>query len=399
MSVSERFSELPEYPFARLRALLGNDRPGGTAVDMSVGEPRHPFPVQILDAIRDGSRGFGRYPPGHGSPELLRAVSRWMTRRYGVEVDPATQLISLSGTREGLFIACLALCPLRKNGQLPVVLIPNPFYQVYAAGAAASNAEAVYVSATRATGFLPDYWSIPEEVLARTSIAYLCSPSNPQGSVADKDYLVRLIRLAERHDFQILADECYSEIYRDLPPPGAMQVAAEIGADMERVVVFHSLSKRSNLPGLRSGFMAGGPETISRVKFLRSYSGASLPSPIQAASAWAWQDEDHVERNRDLYRDKFGIVESILGDVPGYETPEAGFFIWFDTGSGEAFAARLWSERGVRVLPGAYLGRKANEVNPGSNYIRAAIVAGSEELRTGLLGIRSLANQLGAGSA
>ncbi|MCW8842001.1 MAG: aminotransferase class I/II-fold pyridoxal phosphate-dependent enzyme, partial [Rhodobacteraceae bacterium] len=254
----ERFSNLPAYAFPRLRALLDPHQPGGDVVHMTIGEPKHAFPAWVMDVIADHAEGFNRYPPNDGTPELLGAISGWIARRYGVEVG-ADRIMALNGTREGLYNAMMALCPETKNGAKPKVLVPNPFYQVYAVAAISVGAEPVFVNAEAATGFLPDYTALAPELLDRVAVAYICSPANPQGAVADRAYWRDLIALAEKHDFRIFADECYSEIYRGAAPVGALEVAQEMGADPERVVIFHSLSKRSNLPGLRSGFVAGGP--------------------------------------------------------------------------------------------------------------------------------------------
>ncbi|MBN9886838.1 aminotransferase class I/II-fold pyridoxal phosphate-dependent enzyme [Salipiger abyssi] len=384
----ERFSNLPPYAFPRLRALLDAHAPGGPVTHMSIGEPKHAFPAWVGEVLAANVSEFAKYPPNDGTPELRSAISGWIARRYGVTVDPDTQVMPLNGTREGLYNAAMALCPETKSGRQPTVLIPNPFYQVYAVATVSVNAEPVFVNATKETGHLPDYESLPAEVLDRAALAYVCSPANPQGAVADRDYWERLIALAEKHDFQILADECYSEIYRDTPPLGALQVAREMGADPERVVIFHSLSKRSNLPGLRSGFVAGGPESLARIKLLRSYAGAPLPLPIQRVSGKVWADEAHVVENRALYAEKFAMADRIFGNVPGYEPPQAGFFLWLPVEDGEAAALKLWQETGVRVLPGAYLSRETAEGNPGKGYIRVALVAPKDETEQGLTRIR-----------
>ena len=389
MMFPERFSNLPDYAFPRLRKLLDAYPAGGSVIHMSIGEPRHAFPAWVGDEIAGALDGFGRYPPNDGTPELQTAIARWIARRYDVTVAADRQVLPLNGTREGLFNACLALCPETKGGKKPVVLMPNPFYQVYAVAALAVGAEPVYVAATEATGDLPDYASLPAEVLDRTAIAYVCSPANPQGAVADAAWWDALLALAERHDFRILADECYSELYRDTPPPGALEAVARTGADPERVVVFHSLSKRSNLPGLRAGFAAGGPDSIAAMKQLRNYAGAPLPLPLQAVATRAWNDETHVEENRALYRAKYAMADEILGDVPGYRAPQAGFFLWLPVDDGEAAALKLWRETGVRVLPGAYLARQVDGVTPGADRLRVAMVAEQQEMRDGLLRLRS----------
>ncbi|MCH2096227.1 MAG: aminotransferase class I/II-fold pyridoxal phosphate-dependent enzyme [Rhodobacteraceae bacterium] len=381
----ERFANLPAYAFPRLRALLDVHEPGGPIVHMTIGEPKHALPAWITEVITREAAGFGKYPPNDGSPELRGAIADWLGRRYDLDIDPDTQVMALNGTREGLYNAAMALCPESKAGKRPVILTPNPFYQVYMIAAISVGAEPIFVPATAQTGHLPDYASLPGDVLDRTAMAYICSPANPQGAVADRAYWERLIALAEHHDFRILADECYSEIYRNTPPPGALQIAKEMGAHPERVVIFHSLSKRSNLPGLRSGFVAGGPESLRRIKQLRAYSGAPLPLPLQQAAATVWADETHVEENRRLYREKFDLADQIFADTPGYAAPEAGFFLWLPVPDGETAALKLWRETGVRVLPGAYLSRDTEGENPGAGYIRVAMVAPKDEMQRGLI--------------
>ena len=388
MTFPERFTGLPPYAFPRLRALLDSHPPGGEVVAMSIGEPRHPFPDFVGPILAGHLAEFGRYPPNDGSEALLAAISGWLGRRYGVDFGPE-RIMALNGTREGLFNAVLALCPERTaRGDRPAILVPNPFYGVYAAGAAAVGAEPVFVPCDASTGHLPDYAALPAEVLDRVEIAWVCSPSNPQGRVADRGWWRDMLALAERHDFRVLADECYSEIWRDAPPPGALEVAAEVGADPERVLAFHSLSKRSNLPGLRSGFVAGGPETLRHLRQLRAYAGAPLPTPLQAVAAAAWADEAHVEANRALYARKYAIVDELFAGIDGCAAPEAGFFLWLPVADGEAAALRLWRETGVRVLPGAYLARDVDGANPGAGYIRVALVAPEDEMRRGLVALR-----------
>jgi N-succinyldiaminopimelate aminotransferase len=391
MAFPERFSNLPEYAFPRLRRLLDAHIPGGEPIVMTIGEPRHPMPDFVAEVLAAHVGEFAHYPPNDGTPELLAAISGWLGRRYAVDI-PADRIMALNGTREGLFNACLALCPESKGGKRPVVLMPNPFYQVYAAAVLSVGAEPVYVPATAATGFLPDYAGLPAETLNRVALAYLCSPANPQGAVASRDYLNTVVRLGEKHGFTLLADECYSEIWRDAPPTGALEVAAELGTDPERVAVFHSLSKRSNLPGLRSGFVAGGPEGIRRFRQLRSYGGAPLPLPVQRVSERAWADEAHVEANRALYHEKFRVADQVFAGIQGYKAPEGGFFLWLPVpetmGNGEAAALKLWRESGVRVLPGAYLARDVGGQNPGDDYIRVALVAQKDEMQRGLSRLR-----------
>jgi N-succinyldiaminopimelate aminotransferase len=391
MAFPERFSNLPDYAFPRLRKLLDPHPPGGAPLAMSIGEPRHPMPEFVAQILADSLGDFAVYPPNDGTPELLDTISGWLATRYGVEVTP-NRLMVLNGTREGLFNAALALSPETKRGKRPAVLMPNPFYQVYAVAALAVNAEPIYVPATAATGFLPDYAALPPALLDRVTIAYLCSPANPQGAVAGRDYWKTLLRLAEKHDFRIFADECYAEIWRAAPPPGVLEVKAEIAADPERVFAFHSLSKRSNLPGLRSGFVAGGPQGIAAIRQLRAFAGAPLPLPLQRVSQAAWADEAHVEANRALYQEKFRAAERIFAGIQGFQVPEGGFFLWLPVpegvGDGEAAALKLWRETGVRVLPGTYLSREVAGENPGKNYIRVAMVAPMNQMQPGLTALR-----------
>ena len=387
MQYPERFSDLPPYAFPRLRALLDAHAPGAEPLSMSIGEPRHPAPEWIGPVIAGAAAEFGKYPPNDGSPELLAAVADWVDRRYGVRLGPDC-FMALNGTREGLYNAAMALAPETKAGGRPVMLLPNPFYQVYAVAALAVGAEPVLVPATAASGFLPDYAALPRAILDRATVAWVCSPSNPQGAVADDAYWSGLIALAEAHDFRIFADECYAEIYRGAPPPGILAAAASAGTDPERVVAFHSLSKRSSVPGLRSGFVASGPENMARIRRLRAYSGAPLPLPLQHAATRLWQDETHVDANRRLYAAKFDLADRIFAGVPGVTTPPGGFFLWLPVEDGEAAALTLWREAGIRVLPGAYLGREVDGVNPGQGYIRVALVAPVDETERGLTAIR-----------
>ena len=387
MAFPERFSNLPDYAFPRLRKLLDAHAPGGTPIAMTIGEPRHPMPDFVAGILAANLSGFGTYPPNDGTPELLTAISKWIARRYGTTVAE-NRLMALNGTREGLFNAALAIAPEQKNGQTPAVLMPNPFYQVYAVAAVTTGAEPVFVPATAATGFLPDYASLPADVLDRVTIAYLCSPANPQGSVASRDYWKDLLALAEKHDFVVFADECYSEIWRRDAPVGILQVAEETNTNPERVFAFHSLSKRSNLPGLRSGFVAGGPLGIAHIRKLRAFAGAPLPLPIQRVSEAAWADEAHVQASRKLYQEKFRIADQVFAGLQGFQVPEGGFFLWLPVEDGEAAAVKLWRETGVRVLPGAYLSRDVAGDNPGKSYIRVALVAPKEEMQHGLIQLR-----------
>ena len=389
MNFPERFENLPLYAFSRLRELLEGVQPGGHEISMTIGEPRHSFPEWVTDIIVENAQGFNDYPANEGIPELKKEIVNWVQRRYSVSLDPQKNILALNGTREGLYNSLIALCPEKKNGSRPIVLIPNPFYQVYMASSLTVNAEPYFVEATPENNHLPDFSAVPRDILRRTTGVYLCSPSNPQGGVATSEYWVELLKLAERYDFKIFADECYSEIYRNQVPTGALEALNTISADPERLVVFHSLSKRSNLPGLRSGFLATGPENLKRLSQLKSYGGAPLPKPLQHAAAAVWGDEEHVKENRKLYTAKYKLADDILSGLEGYASPEAGFFLWIKVQDSEKTTVDLWRETGVRVLPGAYLAQEKNGRNPGQNFIRVALVAPQKITEEALIKMRA----------
>lgn len=381
--LNPRLDDLKDYPFQRLRALLdGLDPPAGvTPIDLTLGEPRHPYPAFVSEILAANQADYGRYPPLAGTAEFRDAVAGWLNRRYRLPdgmLDANRHIVPLNGTREGLYMIAQVAVPPEKDGRRPAVLIPNPFYHCYVGAAVTAGAEPILLPTTADTGFLPDYASVGAETLRRTAMIYLCSPANPQGAVADAAYLADLIALCRRHDILLLVDECYAEIYYDTPPPGALEVCAGQGGDMTNVLVFHSLSKRSNLPGLRSGFAAGDAGVAERFLRLRSYGGATSPLPVLAAAAAAWRDEDHVEKNRALYRAKFDIAIQKLSNRYGFRKPAGGFFLWLDVGDGEAAARTLWTEAGVRALPGAYLGRSPHGTATGAANVAAAAV--SDEL-------------------
>lgn len=386
---------LPENAFPRLAALIAGIQPGGgniAPILMSLGEPQHPIPGFIGEILNARLAEYGKYPPIQGSDAFRAAVAGWLNRRYALTRHPVGaegQILPLNGTREGLFSVAFVVTPPQKNGHRPAVIMPNPFYQCYAGAALAAGAEPVYLDATRANGFLPDLGALGPELLSRTSLFYLCSPANPQGSVADMAYLKRLIQLARTHDFVLALDECYAEIYNQSPPPGGLQAASELAADdaadpFANVLVFHSLSKRSNLPGLRSGFVAGDARVIARFRNFRAYIGPTNPLPADAAATAAWSDEAHVHKNRALYAQKFDAADEILAGRFGYTRPAGGFFLWLDVGDGEAAVLKLWREAGVKVLPGKYLARGT----AGDPYIRVALVGPLDETIEGLRRIR-----------
>ena len=388
MDYPERFENLPLYAFSRLRELLDGVKPGDREISMTIGEPTHSFPEWVTDIIVQNAKGFNDYPANEGIPELKKQIVDWLQRRYSVSLDPQKNILALNGTREGLYNSLIALCPERKNNSQPIILIPNPFYQVYMASSLTVNAEPYFVEAEPQNNHLPDFSAVPKDILRRTAGVYLCSPSNPQGAVATSEYWVELLNLAEQYDFTIFADECYSEIYREQAPPGALEALNKITANPERLVIFHSLSKRSNLPGLRSGFLATGPENLKRLTQLKSYGGAPLPKPLQYAAAAVWSDEEHVKVNRKLYAAKYKLADDILSGLEGYSSPEAGFFLWIKVQDSEKTTLDLWRETGVRVLPGAYLAQEKNGQNPGQYFIRVALVAQQKIIAEALTKIR-----------
>jgi len=370
-----RLAALPQGSFAQLASLLDAIPPGANPISLAVGDPRGTVPGFVREAIAEHEGRFGEYPPVNATPEWRQAAAGWLQRRFGAELDPEVQVLPLNGTREGLFLAPFILTPEQKAGGRPVILLPNPFYQCYAAAIYAAGAEPVYVPSLAANGFLPDFASLPVSILARTVAAYICSPSNPEGAVASEAYWQTLFALADAYDFTVFADECYADIYRETPPLGALSVRR---APYERLLSFHSLSKRSGLPGLRSGIVAGGVELMQRFRAFRNYAGPQVPLPLIGASTAAWNDEDHVVANRALYATRFAAAERILGHLPGFFLPEGGFFLWLKVVNGEAMTVKLWHEAGIKVLPGAYMGRAMvtgePRTNPGFAYIRVALV-------------------------
>ncbi|GAA0550310.1 aspartate/methionine/tyrosine aminotransferase [Rhizomicrobium palustre] len=370
-----RLAQLPQGSFAKLANLLDSEKPGEEPISLAVGDPKGAVPEFVMEAINASAAKFGEYPPINATAEWRQAAAGWLKRRFGAELDPEVQVLPLNGTREGLFLAPFILTPEAKAGQRPAILLPNPFYQCYAAAIYAAGAEPVYVPATEESGFLPDFASLPRSVLARSVAAYICSPSNPEGAVASKAYWQSLFALADEYDFVVFADECYADIYRETPPVGALTVR---GAPYARLLSFHSLSKRSGLPGLRSGIVAGSVELMTRFRALRNYAGPQVPAPLIAASVAAWSDEAHVGANRAMYQERFRLAEQCLGHLPGFFLPEGGFFLWLKVGDGEKTALKLWQKSGIRVLPGAYMGREMRPgdptSNPGHAYIRVALV-------------------------
>jgi len=410
-----RLADLPEYAFPRMRALLKGIEPGAPVLNLSIGEPKHPFPDFIREVLASSVDGYSQYPPNDGTPELREAAWSWLQRRYGLPetlVDPHAQIVPVNGTREGLFNAGVVTIPESKNGKRPLVLMPNPFYQCYVASTLANGATPVFIPATRDNTFVPDFAGLSEDVLAQTAAIYLCAPANPQGSVVTKDSWVRLLIAAQTHDFVVIADECYAEIYDKEPPVGILEAALQIAKDQssdeifEHLLAFHSLSKRSNLPGLRSGFVTGGKKIMQRFRLLRAYGGAPSPLPLYAAATAAWNDDAHVAANRELYRAKIDFAESLFQDRLGFFRPPGGFFLWLDTSqaglTGEEATVKLWREGGIQVLPGQYLSRDMGAgdpglppgaetpFNPGAAYIRVALVHDQETTEKALTAVNQI---------
>jgi aspartate/methionine/tyrosine aminotransferase len=369
-------------PFIRLTELLAPYQPGKPLITLSLGEPQHPVPDFVGPVLAKYIADFGRYPLAKGIEPFRKAAASWLGHRFTLPrpIDPESEVLVLNGSREGLFFA--ALTAVRYVGERrgkPAILMPNPFYPVYGAGARAAGCEQIYLPTTVANGFLPDLDAIDEATLARTVAFYIASPANPQGSIASRDYFTRLKALADRFGFVILSDECYSEIYTREAPGSALECA---GPDFTRVVAFQSLSKRSNLPGMRVGFVAGDKRFLSLFLELRNVAAPQVPVPLQQVAAVAYGDEAHVEENRRLYRIKFDLADQILGNRYGYRRPEGGFCVWLDTselGSDEAVTVKLYQEAGVRVVPGSYLARlQPDGFNPGAGFIRLALVQDGE---------------------
>jgi N-succinyldiaminopimelate aminotransferase len=368
-------------PFVRLTELIAGIEPGKPVINLSVGEPQHPIPAFVGPTIAAHLDEFGRYPANKGIEPFRRAVAAWLGRRYKLArpVYPEHEVLVLNGTREGLFLGAIAAKRwVAPRTEKPAVLIPNPFYAAYSAGALAAGCEPVYLPATQASAFLPDLDALDDTLLSRTVAFYIASPSNPQGAVASRAYLDKLAGLARRFGFLVFADECYCEIYSEHAPAGMLEAS---GPDFANTVVFHSLSKRSNLPGLRVGFAAGDRRFLASFLELRNVAAPQVPGPMQHVGVAAYGDEAHVRENRKLYSAKFDLADQIIGGRYGYRRPAGGFFLWLDVaqyGGSETVTKRLWQEAGVRVVPGRYLAREqADGSNPGADYIRVAMVQDS----------------------
>jgi len=387
--INPRLDRLPDYPFERLRSLLDHlPAPDNLQpLTLSLGEPQHPYPDFVGEIIHANQHLYGKYPPVAGTPEFLEAVSDWLQIRYGLPdgmIETHRHITPCAGTREALFRIAFLAVPPEKAGQQPIVLMPNPFYQCYAGAAITAGAKPVFVNALAENDFLPDFAILDEDILARTALVYFCTPGNPQGAIANQTYLEELVALSRQYNFTLVVDECYSEIYDGDPPPGTLQVCAQDG-NLSGILVFHSLSKRSNVAGLRSGFVAGDPDLIKLFRRMSEYGGSPSPLPVFAAATALWRDEKHVTANRVLYSVKLDLAERILSNRFGFYRPPGGFFLWLDVGDGEAAATELWSNGAIRVLPGSYLAAEdSHGRNSCASYIRVALVHDRELMEEAL---------------
>lgn len=370
-------------PFTRLRRLLADVPPGhARPIEMTAGDPKETMPGFVIDRMAEAKHLLGNYPLTRGSEDLRRTIGTWIERRYGIagKMDPLREVHPTNGSREGLFYAILPAVGRKRVAGKPVVLLPNPYYHAYFGSASAVNAEAVFLDATDATGHLPDLEAIEKDTatLERTVAFYLCSPANPQGAVASPAYVRKALDLARKYDFMLFFDECYSEIYTGEAPTGGLQIAAATPEKFKNLVVFNSLSKRSNLPGLRSGFAAGDGDFIETLAEVRNITGPQMPGVIQQASIAVWSEEQHVAVIRQAYRAKFDLCDQMLKGRMGYKRPAGGFFLWLDMshlGGGVEATVTLWKRAGVKVVPGAYLAQPNRDgVNPGEKYVRVALV-------------------------
>ena len=377
-------NQLHPYPFEKIRSLLKGVTPANQpAVSLAIGEPKHPTPEFIHQAVMEHLNGLASYPATKGEANLRQAISTWLTQRFQLpadSLDPEQQVLPVNGTREALFAFAQAI--IDRNAK-PAVLMPNPFYQIYEGAAFLAGAEPVYLNCTEDHGFIPDFDAVPAELWQRCQLLYICTPGNPTGAVMSIAQLQKLINLAQQYNFVIASDECYSELYfdEDQPPVGLLQAAAQIGnSAYKHCVVFHSLSKRSNAPGMRSGFIAGDAEILAKFLLYRTYHGCAMPPPFQAASVAAWQDETHVRANRDQYRAKFEAVLEILSPVMAVKKPDAGFYLWPSTPiDDQTFTKELVARANVHIVPGSYLSRETTAGNPGHNRVRLALVATQAE--------------------
>jgi N-succinyldiaminopimelate aminotransferase len=391
-------AKLQPYPFEKLRALFAGVTPdaGFTPISLQIGEPKHSTPAFIKDALTRSLDGLAAYPPTVGAASLREAIASWLGRRHQLAgVDPGTQVLPINGSREALFAIAQVVVDRARD---PLVLCPNPFYQIYEGAALLAGATPLYANAERTRGFAIDYAALPHAAWPRVQLLYACSPANPTGRVMTLAEWQRLFELSDRHGFVIASDECYSELYFDdaRPPLGALAAAERLGRrDFARLVVFSSLSKRSNVPGMRSGFVAGDATVLKAFLLYRTYHGSAMSPAVQAASEAAWGDEAHVVANRALYREKFAAALPVIGPPLETAMPEGGFYLWIRTPIDDAaFARGLYQKYNVSVLPGSYLAREAHGINPGRQHIRVALVAPPDECLEGVRRIAAFARSL-----
>jgi N-succinyldiaminopimelate aminotransferase len=398
--------KLQPYPFEKLKALVGAVKPDASLrpVSLAIGEPKHPTPRFILDALVAHLDGMASYPATLGGEALRKSIAAWIERRHDVTLDPATQVLPVLGSREALFAFAQTVVdrgPSDRPHTRPVVVAPNPFYQIYEGAALLAGAEPQYLNTMPQNGFALEPGQLPEDVWARTQLLYVCSPANPTGNVLTLEKWRELFALSDRHGFVIASDECYSEIYPDeaVRPLSGLAAALQLGRrGFPRLVAFGSLSKRSNVPGMRSGFVAGDAGLLKKFLLYRTYHGSAMGTAIQSASVAAWDDEAHVRENRRLYREKFDQVLAILAGVPGAAMPEASFYLWLQTPIDDTeFAKRLLEQYNVAVVPGSYLAREARGVNPGKNFIRIALVAPLADCVEGARRLKAFYAQLSQG--
>ncbi|MGB0663824.1 MAG: succinyldiaminopimelate transaminase [Pontibacterium sp.] len=401
--MNKDLSLLQPYPFEKLAKLKAAVTPPADLehIAWSIGEPKHPAPDFVKQVLVDNLDRISNYPTTKGMPELSEAIASWCTKRFHLNegtLTPEQHVIPVTGTREAIFAFTQAAINRVEDGPKPLVLSPNPFYQIYEGATYLSGAEPYYLNCTAENGFIPDYDAVPEEVWQRCQLLYLCSPSNPTAAVTELDTLIKLIELADKYDFIIASDECYSEVYIDAnnPPPGLLEACAKIGRnDFDKCVVMHSLSKRSNLPGMRSGFVAGDAKLLMPFLQYRTYHGCSMPITHQLASIAAWNDETHADDNRRQYREKFEAVVEILGPVMELSKPNASFYLWAKTPiADDEFAQKLFEQQNMTVLPGSYVSREVDGVVPGANYVRMALVATLDECIEGAHRVRKFIESL-----
>jgi N-succinyldiaminopimelate aminotransferase len=396
--VNDRLTRLAAYPFERLARLKAGSTPPASLphIAMSIGEPKHAPPGFVIEALRANLARLDSYPVTAGLPETRAAIAGWLQRRFQVSVAPETMALPVNGTREALFSFVQAVVDASPT-IAPVVAMPNPFYQIYEGAALLAGAEPVFINTVAANRFQPDLDAVPAEVWKRCQLLFLCSPGNPTGSTLSLDYLRHALQLADKHDFVIASDECYAELYRDdrAPPPSLLQAAIASGhSNFERCVVFHSLSKRSSVPGLRSGFVAGDPAILKSYLLYRTYHGCAMPVPTQLASIAAWNDDAHAAANRALYREKYARVLPILAPVLDVAEPDGGFYLWPDVGrDDEAFTRELFTRQNLTILPGSYLARDTRAGNPGKHRVRISLVAPVDECVQAAQRIRAFLSQ------